>query len=157
MSSPVERVRHALAAHGLQVEITEFDQSTATSQQAADALGVPVATIVKSLVFLVDDRIVLVLASGANRVDPAKLGRAAGGRVRKADADRVKAETGFVIGGVPPVGHSRPLETYIDRDLLQHEQLWAAAGSPCAVFPVTPADLVRVTGGKVVDLAQEMG
>ncbi len=157
MSSPVERVRRALGAHGLQVEITEFDQSTATSQQAADALGVPVATIVKSLVFLVDDRIVLVLASGANRVDTSKLGRAAGGKVRKADADRVKAETGFVIGGVPPVGHSRPLETYIDRDLLQHAQLWAAAGSPYAVFPVTPADLVRITGGKVVDLAQETG
>ena len=157
MSSPVDRVRLALAAHGLQVEITEFDQSTATSQQAADALGVPLATIVKSLVFVVDDRVVLVLASGANRVDTGKLARVAGGKVRKADADRVRAETGFVIGGVPPVGHSVPLATYIDRDLVRHSLLWAAAGSPYAVFPVTPQDLVRITGGQVVDLAQDAG
>jgi prolyl-tRNA editing enzyme YbaK/EbsC (Cys-tRNA(Pro) deacylase) len=155
MSTPVDRVRQALAAHGLPVEVTEFDRSTATSQQAADALGVPVATIVKSLVFLVGAQPVLVLASGANRVDTGKLGRAAGGIVRKADAGRVKAATGFTIGGVPPVGHSTPVPTYVDRDLLRYDLLWAAAGSPYAVFPVTPHDLVRITRGQVVDLAQE--
>lgn len=153
MSTPVDRVRQALATLGLPVEVTEFDQSTATSQQAADTLGVPVATIVKSLVFLVDERPVLVLASGANRVDTAKLGRVAGGKVTRADADRAKAETGFAIGGVPPVGHSRPIPVYVDRDLLGYELLWAAAGSPYAVFPVTPQELVRITGGEVVDLA----
>jgi prolyl-tRNA editing enzyme YbaK/EbsC (Cys-tRNA(Pro) deacylase) len=157
MPSPVDRVRQALASCGLNVEVTEFDQSTATSQQAADTLGVPVATIVKSLVFVVDDRPVLVLASGANRVDLEKLGRVAGGKVRRADADRVKAETGFVIGGVPPVGHSRPLTTFIDQDLMAYPQLWAAAGSPYAVFPVTPQELVRISGGRVVDVAQRMG
>ena len=154
MTTPVDRVRQALASQGLQVEITEFNQSTATSQQAADALGVPVAAIVKSLVFLVDERPVLVLASGANRVDTRKLAQAAGGRVGKAGAERVKAATGFTIGGVPPVGHSRPLPTYIDRDLLGYDLVWAAAGSPYAVFPVTPQELVRITSGWVVDLAQ---
>ncbi|HOQ99965.1 MAG TPA: YbaK/EbsC family protein [Anaerolineae bacterium] len=154
-SSPIDRVRRALAAQGLRVEITEFDRATATSQQAAEALGVPVATIVKSLVFLVGEQPVLVLASGANQVDTEKLGRAAGGTVRRADADRVKAATGFVIGGVAPVGHAQPLATYIDADLLRYDRLWAAAGSPYAVFPVAPQELVRVTGGSVVELRRE--
>lgn len=154
MSTPVDRVRQALATLGLDAPITEFDQSTGTSQQAAEALGVPLGTIVKSLVFLVNDQPVLVLASGANRVDTAKLGRIAGGKVHKADAERVKAATGFAIGGVAPVGHASPLPTYIDADLMAYDLLWAAAGSPHAVFPVTPADLVRISGGKVVDLAQ---
>jgi Cys-tRNA(Pro) deacylase len=155
MATPVDRVREALAALGLPAEIVEFSQSTATSQQAADALGVPVATIVKSLVFLAGERPILVLASGANRVDMQKLARVAGAAVRKADAERAKAGTGFVIGGVPPVGHPQPLPTYIDRDLLQHERLWAAAGSPYAVFPIAPAELVRITQGQVADLAQD--
>jgi len=154
-SSAVERVRQALLAQGLPVEITEFSQSTATSQQAADALGVPVATIVKSLVFLAGEQVILVLASGANQVDTEKLAQAAGGKVRRPDADRVKEATGFVIGGVAPVGHTRPLPTYIDADLLRYDQLWAAAGSPYAVFPITPQDLVRITGGKVVDLKRQ--
>ncbi len=154
MSTPVDRVRQALAARGLTVEITEFDQSTATSQQAADALGVPVATIVKSLVFLAGEQPILVLASGANRVDTEKLAQVTGGKVRRADADQVKAATGFVIGGVPPVGHNGPIPTYVDRDLMAYDLLWAAAGSPYAVFPVTPQELVRITGGKMVDLAQ---
>jgi len=154
-SSAVERVRQALSAQGLPVEITEFSQSTATSQQAADALGVPVATIVKSLVFLAGEEVILVLASGANQVDTEKLAQAAGGKVRRPDADRVKEATGFVIGGVAPVGHTRPLPTYIDADLLRYDQLWAAAGSPYAVFPITPQDLVRITGGKVVDLKRQ--
>ncbi len=155
MSTSVDRVRQALAAQGLQVQITEFDQSTATSQQAADTLGVPLATIVKSLVFSVNDQPILVLASGANRVDTAKVGRIAGAKVRRADANRVKEATGFAIGGVPPIGHSRPITTYIDQDLLGYDRLWAAAGSPYAVFPVTPEELVRITGGQVIDLAQE--
>lgn len=155
MSSSVERVRQALVAHGLHVEITEFSQSTATSQQAADALGVPVATIVKSLVFLAGEEPILVLASGANQVDTEKLARAAGAKVRRPDADRVKEATGFVIGGVAPVGHAHPLPTYIDADLLRYDRLWAAAGSPYAVFPVTPQELVRITGGRVVDLKRE--
>lgn len=154
-SSAVERVRQALSAQGLQVEITEFSQSTATSQQAADALGVPVATIVKSLVFLAGEQVILVLASGANQVDTEKLARAAGGKVRRPDADRVKEATGFVIGGVAPVGHTRPLPTYIDADLLRYDQLWAAAGSPYAVFPITPQDLVRITAGKVVEIKRQ--
>ena len=154
-SSAVERVRQALGAHGLQVEVIEFSQSTATSQQAADTLGVPVATIVKSLIFLAGEQPILVLASGANQVDTEKLARAAGGPVRRADADRVKEATGFVIGGVAPVGHAQPLPTFIDADLLRYERLWAAAGSPYAVFPVTPQELVRITGGQVVELKRQ--
>ena len=153
--SSVDRVRQALAEHGLPAEVTEFDQSTATSQQAADALGVPLATIVKSLIFTVDEQPILVLASGANRVDTAKLGQVAGGRVRRADADRVKAATGYAIGGVPPVGHASPLPTYIDADLMQYDRLWAAAGSPYAVFPIAPQELVRVTGGRIADVKRD--
>lgn len=157
MSTAVDRVRQALETLGLPVAVTEFDQSTATSQQAADTLGVPVATIVKSLVFLAGDQPILVLASGANRVDTGKLAQATGAKIKKADADRVRAATGFAIGGVPPVGHVTPLSTFIDRDLMQYDRLWAAAGSPYAVFPVTPQDLVRITGGQIIDLAQEAG
>ncbi len=155
MSTAVDRVRQALATLGLPVQVTEFDQSTATSQQAADTLGVPLATIVKSLVFLAGEQPILVLASGANRVDTGKLARSAGARIKKADADCVRQATGFVIGGVAPVGHATPLPVYIDRDLLQYDLLWAAAGSPYAVFPISPSDLVRITSGQVVDLAQE--
>jgi prolyl-tRNA editing enzyme YbaK/EbsC (Cys-tRNA(Pro) deacylase) len=110
---------------------------------------------VKSLVFVADGRPVLALASGKNRVDAAKLARAAGAaRIRRADADLVRATTGFAIGGVPPVGHAAPLDTFIDEDLLGYDVVYAAAGTPTAIFPVAPADLVRVTGGRVADLAQ---
>jgi prolyl-tRNA editing enzyme YbaK/EbsC (Cys-tRNA(Pro) deacylase) len=110
---------------------------------------------VKSLVFVADGRPVLVLASGRNRVDHSKLALAAGAaRVERADADLVRAATGFAIGGVPPVGHSTPLETFIDEDLLGYEIVYAAAGTPTAIFPITPQDLVSVTGGRIADLAQ---
>ncbi len=109
----------------------------------------------KSLVFLADGRPILALVSGANRVDERKLAAACGAqRVVKADAETAREATGFVIGGVPPVGHRRPLRTYLDRDLLRHEIVYAAAGSPAAVFPVTPQDLLRASGAQPVDLRQ---
>lgn len=154
-TSATDRVRQALLAHGLSAQIQEFPQGTRTAQDAADAIGTTLGQIVKSLVFLADGHPVLVLASGKNRVDAGKLARAVGAlRIDRADADRVRTATGYAIGGVPPVGHATPLETYIDEDLLSYGIIYAAAGTSTAIFPITPSDLVRVTGGRVADLAQ---
>lgn len=147
----------AIAALGLAGRIIELDVDARTSQQAADALGVAVGQIVKSLVFTVNGRPLMVLASGANRVDEAKLERLAEGKVRRADPDTVKQATGYTIGGVPPIGHVAPLPIYIDRDLLQYELIYGAAGVPECVFPLTPAELVRGTGGSVIDVREAPG
>jgi len=149
--SSVERVRVALAALGIVTEIKEFSASTRTSADAAAAIGCSVAQIAKSLVFRAkpSGRAILVMASGANRVDEAKLAEALGETIGKADADFVRAETGFAIGGVAPVGHGFRLKTFVDQDLMAFDEIWAAAGSPNSVFRLTPAELVRVTGGEV--------
>ena len=149
--SSVERVRVALAALGIVTEIKEFSASTRTSADAAAAIGCSVAQIAKSLVFRAkpSGRAILEMASGANRVDEAKLAEALGETIGKADADFVRAETGFAIGGVAPVGHGLRLKTFVDQDLMAFEEIWAAAGSPNSVFRLTPAELVRVTGGEV--------
>jgi prolyl-tRNA editing enzyme YbaK/EbsC (Cys-tRNA(Pro) deacylase) len=155
----VERVRDALAALGLQSEIREFAASTRTSADAAAAIGCSVAQIAKSLVFRAkpSGRAILVMASGANRVDERKLAVAlnvstAGETIGKADADFVRAETGFAIGGVSPVGHGIKLKTFIDEDLMDLGEIWAAAGSPNSVFRLTPQDLLRVTEGQILAL-----
>jgi prolyl-tRNA editing enzyme YbaK/EbsC (Cys-tRNA(Pro) deacylase) len=152
--SSVARVRQALAALGVETEIKEFSASTRTSADAAAAIGCSVAQIAKSLVFRAKSsgRAVLVMASGANRVDEAKLAAKLGEAIGKADADFVRAETGFAIGGVAPVGHGIRLRTLIDADLLQFDVIWAAAGSPNTVFRLTPDALVRITQGEVADL-----
>ncbi len=148
-------MRAALRAAGLTAEIQEFPVGTRTAEDAARALGTTIAQIVKSLVFLADGRPVLALVSGADRVDERKLAAACGAqRVVKADAQTVREATGFVIGGVPPVGHRRALPTFLDQDLLQYEVVYAAAGSPAAVFPVAPQDLLRASGAQPVDLRQ---
>ena len=122
--------------------------------EAADAVGVEVAQIVKSLVFRrANGEALLVVASGANRVDEAKLEALLGEPVGKADADFVRAKTGFAIGGVPPAGHATPVETIVDEDLLALDVLWAAAGTPRDVFSLTPRELVALTGGRVADVA----
>jgi Cys-tRNA(Pro) deacylase len=155
MPSGVERVSRALAERGLEVEVFEFPQGTRTAEEAARAIGTTLAQIVKSLVFVADGRPVLALVSGRNRVDLSKLAKAAGAaRIERADAALVRSTTGFAIGGVPPVGHATPMATFIDQDLLHYPVVYAAAGTPTAIFPIAPADLVRVTGGRVVDLAQ---
>lgn len=155
MKPSVQRVRDALVAGGLQVKIVEYAESTKTAQAAADALGTTVERIVKSLVFMAGGSPVVVLTSGVNRVDMDKLGRALGRRIERADAARVRAATGFAIGGVAPVGFPAPIETLIDRDLLQYDLVWAAAGTPNTVFPIRPDDLVAVTGGQVRDIRVE--
>jgi prolyl-tRNA editing enzyme YbaK/EbsC (Cys-tRNA(Pro) deacylase) len=121
----------------------EFPAGTRTAQDAAAAIGCAVGQIVKSLVFLRGDEPVLVLCSGANTVDAQRLGLA------KADAGVVRRATGFAIGGVPPYGHPAPLQTLVDEDLLAYDEVWAAAGTPSSVFPLTPAQLVERSGGVV--------
>ncbi len=149
-----QQVQEALRALGLDSEVVEFPEGTRSSAEAAAAVGCEVARIAKSLVFVAGDRPVLAIASGANRVDTRRLAAAAGGPIRRADPETVRQATGYAIGGVPPVGHATPLPVFIDRDLLRFDRIYAAAGTPNAVFPLTPADLVRITGGQVVDLAE---
>lgn len=151
-SPALERVRAALRRHGVNTEILEFPQGTRTARDAAEAIGTAVGQIVKSLVFVAGDEPVLILVSGAHLADTEKLGRLLGTPVQRADADVVRQATGFAIGGVAPVGHIAPLTTLIDENLLRYEVVYAAAGTPFAVFPITPADLVRVTGGRVADV-----
>jgi len=155
-ASAIERVRAALAARHLSCEIIECSASARTAADAARAVGTSVAQIVKSLVFLADGRPILVLASGANRVDVRKVARLTGAaHVQKATADATREATGFSIGGVPPLGHAAPLPVYLDEALLAHPVVYAAAGTPYAVFAVAPSDLVRATAGTVGDIAEE--
>jgi prolyl-tRNA editing enzyme YbaK/EbsC (Cys-tRNA(Pro) deacylase) len=150
-----ERVRQALAAAGLAAEIRVLAASTRSAADAAAAVGCSVAQIAKSLVFRArpSDRPVLVVASGTNRVDEAAVAALVGEALAKADAAFVRDRTGFAIGGVAPVGHREPPLVVIDRDLLGFDAIWAAAGTPNAVFRLTPADLVRITGGRVASVA----
>jgi prolyl-tRNA editing enzyme YbaK/EbsC (Cys-tRNA(Pro) deacylase) len=139
---------------GLDLEVREFPDGTRTAADAAQAVGCAVDQIVKSLVFVADATPVLVLTAGGNRVDEAKVARRTGAAaVRKADADEARAATGFAIGGTPPFGHPRRLDVLVDQDLTGFELVWAAAGTPRHVFPISPAALLRVSGGQVADVA----
>ena len=158
MHPSAQKVSDAASQLGLDVEIVEFEQTTRTAQEAADAIGCGVAQIVKSLLFVVDGQPVVALVSGANQLDERKLAALRGvsrKRVQRADAETAKAATGFAIGGVPPFGHSARLPVYVDRDLARFEVVWAAAGTHFAVFAITPGELVRASGGAVVDLAAD--
>ncbi len=151
LSAP-DRVLAALEAAGVEARVKEFQVSTRTAQEAADAIGTSVGQIVKSLVFIAGDAPVLALVSGSNQLDAARLGSLTGSPIARADANAVRAATGYAIGGVPPAGFPAPIPTYIDRDLIQYDMVWAAAGTPRHVFPITPTELLRLTGGTVVDL-----
>ena len=153
----VARVTQAAKNAGLEIEVRKFPEGTKTAQDAADAIGVTVGQIVKSLVFGVDDEIVMALVSGVNQLDEKKLAAAAGGaKCKRVDADAVREATGYAIGGVPPFGHSTQLRIFIDPDLLLYDGVndfvWAAAGTWNDVFPIAPKDLVRVSGGVITDL-----
>jgi Cys-tRNA(Pro) deacylase len=153
-SRAVERFTTRAAELGVEVRVTEFPQGTRTAADAAAAIGCQVAQIVKSLVFDADGEPVLALTSGANRVDERKLAAHLGvDRIRKGDADQVRTATGYAIGGTPPFGHDSAITVVCDRDLTAHDKIWAAAGTPTTVFPLTPDTLLSVTGAKVVDLA----
>ena len=150
----VDRFQRAAAEHGLSVEVSEFPAGTRTAVDAAAAIGCDVAQIVKSLVFVADGTPILVLTSGANRVDTDALARhLTATEVRKADADEVRAATGYAIGGTPPFGHATQLRVVCDRRLTTFTEVWAAAGSPSSVFPLAPEVLLQVTGADVIDLA----
>lgn len=158
MHPSAARVAAGAAARNLTITIVEYDASTRTAADAAAAIGTTVAQIVKSLVFLAADEPVMALVSGVNRLDEKKLAAWLGvGRkqVRRADADSVRRLTGYAIGGVPPFGHDTPLRVVIDADLMQFDAVWAAAGTPHAVFMIRPPALLKVTGGTVLDLKQE--
>ena len=147
------RVIEAARAAGFEIQTKRFPEGTMTAQDAATAIGVEVGQIVKSLVFGVDDEIVMALVSGSNQLDEKKLAAAAGGsKCKRVDADAVRAATGFPIGGVPPFGHTTQLRVFVDPDLLQYDEVWAAAGTWNDNFGASPADIVRVAGGVVTDL-----
>ena len=149
----VVRVMEAARERGLEITTKRFPEGTKTAADAAAAIGVTVGQIVKSLVFGVDSEIVMALVSGSNQLDEKKLALAAGGaKCSRVDADAVRAATGYPIGGVPPFGHSTQLRVFVDPDLLQYDEVWAAAGTWNDNFGAAPADIVRVSGGVVTDL-----
>jgi prolyl-tRNA editing enzyme YbaK/EbsC (Cys-tRNA(Pro) deacylase) len=156
MSQPLgasaQRFQDWLREQGYDYQIVEMATSTRTAQDAASALGCQVAQIAKSLVFrgAASGQPILVIASGAHRVNEARLAELAGEPIAKADAAFVQEATGFAIGGVPPLGHRIPPRTFIDADLMQFAVIWAAAGTPRAVFSLAPEDLPRLTGGQVI-------
>lgn len=152
LSSAAQKVQQALIARGFSYQVVELSQTTRSSAEAAQAVGCRVEQIAKSIIFKTRQtaRPLLVIASGINRVDEHRLSELAGEKVEKPDADFVREKTGFVIGGVPPFAHAQKLETYIDEDLLKLDEIWAAAGTPFAVFKLSPADLPVMTGGRVV-------
>jgi prolyl-tRNA editing enzyme YbaK/EbsC (Cys-tRNA(Pro) deacylase) len=149
------RVKEALDARGVDTTIVYLERAARTSAEAAAAVGCRVDQIAKSLVFrgVTSGTPLLVIASGANRVDEARVADLVGEPLGKADADFVRAHTGFAIGGVAPLGFSEPVPLFIDADLLQHAEIWAAAGTPRCVFRLTPDELIRLTGGTVTSIA----
>ena len=147
------RVIAAAREAGLEITTRRFPEGTKTAADAAAAIGVSVGQIVKSLVFAVDGEIVMAYVSGSNQLDEKKLAAAAGGaKCSRVDADAVRAATGYPIGGVPPFGHATQLRVFVDPDLLQYDEVWAAAGTWNDNFGAAPADIVRVAGGVVTDL-----
>jgi len=154
LSSSAQRVQETLKVLGLELQVVELQETTKTSADAARAVGCEVGQIAKSLIFKGQrtQRPILVIASGSNRVNEKRVGELISEPLGKADADFVRQKTGFVIGGVPPVGHAERLEVFIDEDLLRYNEIWAAAGTPNAVFKLTPSDLVRMTEGRVIGI-----
>ena len=157
LSKSARRVQEFMTSRGFAFVVQELPGSTRTAREAAASIGCQVAQIAKSLVFKEKKtgRPILVIASGSNLVDLKKITAATGLKLGRADADFVKAKVGYAIGGVPPVGHNEPLETLLDPDLKNYDVIWAAAGSPFAVFQLKPADLDQLTRGKWIDLAQD--
>jgi prolyl-tRNA editing enzyme YbaK/EbsC (Cys-tRNA(Pro) deacylase) len=150
-------VQQALEANGLTLKVVELPASTRTVNEAARAVGCETGQIVKSLIFKTrrSERPILILASGVNRVDERKIEAHIGEELVKADANFVRDHTGFAIGGIPPVAHAQKIETFFDEDLLQYGEIWAAAGTPNAVFQIAPAELLRLTAAKLQKIAVE--
>ena len=155
MSSAIDRFLEAAEVLGHPVEVRRVPQGTKTAEDAARAIGCDVGQIVKSLVFVAGDRPVLALTSGANRVETVRLAELAGAaEARRASPEEARAATGYAVGGTPPFGHPERVRTFLDRDLLAHQEVWAAAGTPDSVFRTTPAELQRTCHAEVVDLKE---
>ncbi len=150
--SACAKVAEAFEKADVPITIVQHQQSARTAQEAADACGCALAQIVKSLIFTRSDtdQIILLLVSGANRVHENRTGRQIGAKLKRADIERVRTETGFAIGGIPPFGHASRLETYVDEDLLDFSNVWAAAGTPNSVFNINPGLLVKLTNAKSI-------
>jgi Cys-tRNA(Pro) deacylase len=151
LSPSAQKVQDALHALGFDLTVIEHAESTRTAQEAADRVGVKLGQIVKSLIFKgkKTGKAILVLTSGANRVDEKRIKAYAGEKIGRAEPDFVREVTGYAIGGVPPIAHFQQMETYLDEDLMQYDVIWAAAGTPNAVFELTPEDLRAMTKGRV--------
>ncbi len=152
LSPSAQKVQDTLNSLGFDYIVVEHAGSTRTAQEAADRAGCELGQIVKSLIFKgrESNKPILVLTSGSNRVDEKRISQYAGEAITRPDADFVRSVTGFAIGGVPPLGHLQQMETYIDEDFLQYETIWAAAGTPNAIFELKTGDLQKMTGGRVV-------
>ncbi len=157
LSSSARKVQEALKDKGFDCTVTELPGSTRTAKEAAIAVGCQVGQIVKSLIFKgkKSNTPILVVASGSNRVDVRKIGEIVSESIKMADADFVRKETGFAIGGVPPLGHSERLKTFIDEDLYEFDEIWAAAGNPHALFKLTPDELVKMTDGQIISVKDD--
>ena len=154
LSSSAQKVQDQIKSLGFDYTVIEHAESTRTAQEAADRAGCELGQIVKSLIFRGKEsgKPILVLTSGANRVDEKRISQYAGEAIGRADADFVRSVTGYAIGGVPPLGHVQNMETYIDKDFLQYETIWAAAGTPNAIFELKTSDLQKMTDGRVVQV-----
>jgi prolyl-tRNA editing enzyme YbaK/EbsC (Cys-tRNA(Pro) deacylase) len=151
----IERFTEAARELGIEPQIRRFPEGTRTAADAAAAIGCELAQIVKSLVFMAGDRPVIAFTSGANRVDPAKLARVVGATsARRATPEEARDATGFAVGGTPPFGHPQPVGSYVDPALLAFQEIWAAAGTPDSVFPLTPSELQAVTGAETADFTE---
>jgi prolyl-tRNA editing enzyme YbaK/EbsC (Cys-tRNA(Pro) deacylase) len=154
LSSSAQKIQDLLLSLGYPYSVVEHAESTRTAQEAADRAGCELGQIVKSLIFRgkTSGKPILVLTSGANRVDEKLISGYAGETISRADADFVRAVTGYAIGGVPPIGHTEKMETYLDADFLSHQTIWAAAGTPNAIFELRTEDLQKMTGGKIAQV-----
>jgi len=154
LSPSAQKIQNLLWGLGYKYTVIEHAESTRTAQEAADRAGCELSQIVKSLIFRgkTSNKPILVLTCGANRVDEKRISKYAGESIARADADFVRSVTGFAIGGVPPIGHNQPMETYLDEDFLPYPTIWAAAGTPNAIFELTIADLQKMTGGTIVQV-----
>lgn len=154
LSSSAQKIQDFLAKSGFQLQVVELPASTRTAVEAAQAIGCEVGQIVKSLIFKAkrSQQPVLVVASGSNRVNEKRIEAQIGEPLGKADAEFVRSKTGFAIGGVPPLGHHSPIQTFIDQDLFNYKEIWAAAGTPHAVFQLTPQILHELTGGQILEI-----
>ncbi|WP_238652442.1 YbaK/EbsC family protein [Paenibacillus piscarius] len=152
LKDSAKQVQNKLLELGYTNQVVELPDSTRTAQEAADAIGCEVAHIAKSIIFWLknEDKPLLVIACGVNRINEKLITGHLNDKLGKADADFVREHTGFVIGGVPPLGHKEPILTFIDEDLLQYREIWAAAGHPRAVFQLTPEELIQMTNGRVI-------